>query len=171
MKKLNIIDFEASSLVSPSFPTQVAVIKEDGSTFDRFIKPSSYWQRKYNWSLDSQKIHGMSLSFLIDVGVDINVVADELNSFVDGEEVFCDGGMYDINWANELFESAKVKQTFRIGALSELFDASYLSAPMWELKLRAAENLGLKEHDALNDVKIIQTAVKYRRSNMYPRKN
>ena len=40
--------------------------------------------------------------------------------------------------------------------------------PIWFLKDEAEEHLGLKAHDALSDVKIIQTAVNWRRNNYMP---
>jgi hypothetical protein len=168
MSKLNILDFEASALKFPSFPTQVAIIKEDGSTFDRFIKPTRLWISRYNWDPESEKIHGVPLNDLVKVGTEPSIVAAQLNEFIDGEDVFCDGGEYDVNWANELFLAANIKREFRIASISELFDTETLTLPMWQLKQKAAEKLQLPEHDALNDVKIIQTAVKWKRNNYVP---
>lgn len=168
MKKVNILDFEASALQSPSFPTQVAIIKEDGSTYDRFIKPTSMWINRYNWDPKAEEIHGVPMADLIKVGTEPSQVAMELNEFIGGEDVFCDGGMYDVNWANELFLAAKIEREFRIGGISELYDVEAKALPMWELKQKAAHRLKLSEHDALNDVKIIQTAVNWRRNNYMP---
>jgi len=152
----------------PSFPIQVAIIKEDGSTFDRYIRPSDKWIETYNWDPASQDIHNIPLNTLLDIGKPLKEVAEDLNEFVGDGTVYCDGGLYDIGWCNELYEAAKIKRTFRLGSVTELYEYHAGDKQLWEVKQIAADKLKLKEHDALNDVKIIQLAVNWKRNNYIP---
>lgn len=160
MCSMNIIDFEASALKRPSFPIQVAVIKTNGETYDAFIRPTENWLDNYVWDVKSEEIHRIPLAKLFELGKEVDVVARELNEFLGGEPVFCDGGEYDVNWANELYNASTESRRF------DIFDVQYtMDSDHWgnyyKNKQRAVRDLRLVEHDALNDVKIIQQAVKW----------
>lgn len=166
---INIIDFEASALTSPCFPIQVAVIKSDGSTYDAFIRPSDNWLGNYVWDPESEKIHNTPIQLLLDVGKSIEDVARELNEFIDGEDVYCDGGSYDRMWADELYNAAlHSSRRFEILDIKDILAIEHW-VQFWSVKQRAVAILKLKEHDALNDVKIIQQAAEWCLTETIPR--
>lgn len=157
--ELNIIDFEASALRG-GYPIQVAVILANGDTYDSYIYPDDEWIDTMNWDPESEQIHKIPMSLLREHGKDIVTVANELNQFIDGREVFCDGGLYDLQWCACLFAFANVTKTFMLGDIvRDLLKGDIHNIPLYIAKREATKQLQLREHDALNDVKIIQRAI------------
>lgn len=154
-----VIDFEASSLSGQSYPIQVAVYNGEDS-YSAFIRPDDTWTE---WNMSSQAIHNIPRALLFDVGKPAVQVAEELNDFIGKEIAYCDGGIYDIHWANALHEAAQVPKTWYYGdvvsyALQGQERNVVLATGMtwFEFKQHTADKLKLKQHDALNDVKIIR---------------
>lgn len=155
-KEINIIDFEATGLGQLSYPIQVAVILDDGTTYDAYIHPTDDWLENWEWDMEAEKIHNIPFKLLADVGKPVEVVAQELNEFIGKHKVYCDGGRYDIHWKNALFDAANIKPTFVLNDTYELAPNQWLG----EYKEGIGCDMGLKEHDALNDVKIIQECIR-----------
>lgn len=156
---MNIIDFEASSL-NPGYPIQVAVILEDGQIYSAFINPPDEWIESGDWDPRSEDIHKIPMRILREHGKDVVTVANELNAFIGGVEVFCDGGLYDLRWCNRLFVTAKVTKQFMLGdIMRDLIKGPVNDIPLWRAKRDAVKELNIREHDAENDVRIIQRAV------------
>lgn len=156
-----VIDFEASGLEANSYPIQVAVYNGKDS-YDAYIRPADDWT---HWNIDSQNIHNIPRTLLIDVGKPIKQVANDLNEFIGDITVYCDGGIYDIGWANALYESAQIKRSWLIGdVVSHAMrgqERSVLRATgkhWFQLKRDIGEQYNMREHDALNDAKIIRQA-------------
>lgn len=165
--KMNIIDFEASSL-SPGYPIQVAVILENGDVYSSYINPPDKWIESNDWDPNSENVHKIPMSILREHGKDVTTVATELNAFIDGREVFCDGGLYDLQWCNRLFVTAGVTKSFMLGdIMRDLIKGPTNGVHLWAAKRVATKELGLREHDALNDVRIIQRAIEIYRDPMF----
>jgi hypothetical protein len=156
-RAINIIDFEASSLdLQKSYPIQVGVALDDGTTYSAYIKPEESWT---DWNPKSQEVHGIPRHVLRDCGKDVKTVAQELCEFIGEETVYCDGGVYDFHWLSVLFHHAKVHNTINVELVRFILpsDLRYKYHP---LKEETAKTMDLKEHDAGNDALIIQSTVK-----------
>lgn len=167
-----IIDFEASALMPPCFPVQVAVINGKGQTYETLIQPCENWLNNFNWNPESAKIHGFTKRQLIEEGKTPYRVATELNEFIGKDGVvYCDGGVYDIMWADELYKAANVERQFRISTVWHLFrDANVVyNFEYRDCVQYAHEKMHLRQHDALNDVIAIQEAVTMILDNRIPR--
>ena len=156
-----VIDFEASGLGHNSYTIQVAVCNQSES-YSAYIRPEDNWT---HWSVDSQEIHNIPRTLLLDVGLPARQVAKELNDFVCKEIAYCDGGIYDIGWTNTLYEAAKIDKSWYYGDVvsyalqgQERSVMNAVGMPWYQYKQQIAAQLKLKEHDALNDVKIIRHA-------------
>lgn len=155
-----IIDFEASSLKPPSFPIEVAVVDAGGAEFQRLIRPSQTWINEYRWDPESEKIHGIPKSILLEDGCDLVNVAKDLNDFVGDGTVYCDGGVYDINWANELYAAAGIDRRFQIASIFKLIQDSGVDKRIsyYDVVEYVHDKHGLNRHRALDDVLAIQEA-------------
>lgn len=153
-----VIDFEASSLRNNSYPIQVAICNSSDS-YSAYIRPEDHWT---DWHMDSQAIHSIPRPMLFDVGKSPTQVAKEVNDFLGDEIAYCDGGIYDIHWANVLYEAAAITKSWCYGdVVSYALEGQNRSVQMatgmtwFDLKQHTADKLQLKQHDALNDVQII----------------
>ena len=166
---MNIIDFEASSLSHNSFPIQVAVILENGTTYNAYIRPHDDWRLEGDWDPKAFEVHKIPMQLLLDVGKDINTVARELNDFLGDGIAYCDGGIYDTMWCNTLFYKSDVaRRTFKLkDVMDDLIGGPTNNVHLWHAKRKATKELNLREHDALNDVRIIQRAVEIYRDPLF----
>lgn len=122
-----IIDFEASSLASASYPIEVAW--NLGETIEQhLIAPIGRWT---DWSARSQALHGISRTELIAHGQPPARVCERLNRQLDGWVVYSDNPDYDAHWLGELF-AASHGQTprFRIGDFNALIDGLFAALPL-----------------------------------------
>lgn len=162
---VNIIDFEASSLGPQSYPIQVGVIMDDGSTYSAYIKPTpEHWT---DWSEQAFSIHNIPRQLLIDVGKTPELVAQELNEFIGKRTVACDGGVYDTHWANALYEVTSCTRSWEITSIYK-FQCLLNSGLSWQDYKQfyaSSDQLNLTEHDALDDAKLIQHIVKLSRNS------
>jgi len=152
----NIIDFEASGLGASSYPIQVAVILSDGDTYDSYILPHDDWTFHGEWCYEAEKIHNIPANTLRDIGRPLITVAQELNDFLGNQTVYCDGGVHDLQWCDTLFWKAGITRTFKIDKVRAVMREGVNYHYQKNLSVK---ELNLKEHDALNDVKIIQRTV------------
>lgn len=93
--QLIILDFEASSLSDGSYPISVGVIV-NGEARYWLIKPRTGW---IDWSLESQAIHGIKRSSLLEHGIDVSVVYYELKTLLGGAPViYSDNPYWESRW-------------------------------------------------------------------------
>jgi hypothetical protein len=122
-----IIDFEASSLASASYPIEVAW--NLGETIEQhLIAPIGRWT---DWSVKSEALHGISRDDLIAHGESPSRVCERLNQQLAGRVVYSDNPDYDAHWLEELF-AASYGQTpqFQIGDFNALIDGLFAALPL-----------------------------------------
>jgi hypothetical protein len=117
------IDFEASSLSDVSYPIEVGYASlnfENGEIVsDGFlIAPERNW---FDWSKESEKIHGIPRVDCIQYGTPANEAALQLNTVFGNNPVFCDAPSFDGMWNRRLFEyRGDFKPTFKIQSIWDL---------------------------------------------------
>ena len=96
------IDFEASSI--QGYPVQVAYgsCEEDLKCF--LIKPLEVWEKDdYLWDFNAQDIHGFSLNYLREYGLNAVSVAKEVSNDLQGKTIYSDSKV-DLNWLYYLLD-------------------------------------------------------------------
>lgn len=113
------LDFEASSLSPSSYPIQVAYSLPDGQVECWLIKPAAAWG---DWDEYAEhEIHQISRSMLNEHGMSPVWVLNRMNSVLQGQTLYCDGGSLDQRWLTCLAEAAKCSLAFQLQDVRELF--------------------------------------------------
>lgn len=156
MSKPIIIDFEASGLDENSYPIEVGVAFEDGSTYVSLIRPEDSW---VYWNPESEKVHNIPRDKLFHEGTDAKSVAEELNRLLDGKTVLSDAKDHDEFWADVMFNAAGISKKFTIQPLQ------------WHIQHPVQKHYYFKEkkklfgsivrHRAGNDAIVMQNAYLY----------
>lgn len=153
-----LIDFEASSLASASYPIEVAW--NLGETIEQhLIAPIGRWN---DWSAKSQALHGISRAELIARGQSPVWVCERLNRQLAGRVVYSDNPDYDAHWLEELFAVCRGRTpAFRIGDFYGRIDALFATleahardcaALDFELRIEALNEGWSGRHRAGRDV-------------------
>ena len=109
------IDFEASSLdLIASYPIEVGICMPDGALHSWLIQPHVLWQ---DWSESAETIHGISRQRLLQEGMPVSEVAQQLNKLLP-EQVFCDAWTFDSFWLHRLFRAAGEVPAFQLESIS-----------------------------------------------------
>lgn len=124
---LAVIDFEASSLGSDSYPIEVGVAiatgrQADIASWSALIKPSPEWKSANAWDRRSEQVHGIRQSQL-DEGLQPAEALARLNELLTPiGTVWCDGGQYDRFWFDRLCKAAPlVRPAFKLWDIVGLF--------------------------------------------------
>jgi len=161
---ISIIDFEASSLESDSYPIQVAWNISD-VVHSHYINPK-YVPEWKGWSVASEAVHNIPRSYLHEHGEHPADVAKAMNDSLAGCTVYSDAVPYDKNWCQRLFDASPYEMAFAFSdfwtkvadfAPSGIRGSGHYGMTEWTNKLRreAKKNAGhLPEHLADNDVRI-----------------
>ncbi|MCP5169520.1 MAG: hypothetical protein H6999_07150 [Hahellaceae bacterium] len=146
------IDFEASSLdLVSSYPIEVGICCEDGSTRSWLVKPHVIWQ---DWSAQAQKIHGISQEELCRDGLPLSQVTEELNALLNNQTVYCDAWTFDSFWLHRLFKGARCKPTFHLESVSVLLNSQQIQR--WQTtRTNVIKEMNIETHRAANDAKIL----------------
>jgi hypothetical protein len=113
MSELVFIDCEASGLHSTSYPIEVGWATLDLSCEGFLIRPHSSWS-EWDWSLESEKIHGIRRVECIMSGIDVREAAERLNREWGGRVVISDAPGFDGPWIARLFDAAGVDPAFPV---------------------------------------------------------
>jgi hypothetical protein len=147
-----IIDVEASGFGFNSYPIEIGVALEDGTTRCFLVKPEPGW---IHWNPESENLHGISRETLTKYGRAAKDVGTILNQMLAGKTVYSDGWSYDQSWVNLLFVFAKQPLQFRIEAITYLLNEAQLNA--WNrVKQNLLDQVQFKRHRASNDALILQ---------------
>lgn len=111
-----ILDFEASSLSDTSYPISAGLVV-DGDVYYWIIKPKPDW---FDWSLQSQAIHGFKRSYIEQHGIPANQVFDEIvNVLVDHNVIYSDAPDWESMWLSRLG-----KVNFKIESIDKLIGSN-----------------------------------------------
>jgi hypothetical protein len=66
----------------------VGVINQSGNRFCSLIKPQSDW---IQWDAQAESLHGISRQLLLEKGLSVKQVCQQLNQFLVGQIVYSDG--------------------------------------------------------------------------------
>jgi len=123
---LIILDFEASSLSTESYPIEVGVAvaaRPDApiSVWSNLIRPDRAWLANGDWDPAAQKVHNISAASLSG-GLSAHEVALSLNQMLGPVgHAYCDGGHYDGFWLEQLYKAAGITPTFQLWDMTRLF--------------------------------------------------
>lgn len=118
------IDFEASALDEASYPIEVGVCVWSSpdaapTAWSTLIRPTRAWRDDGIWWASSERIHGVTQAEL-ENGMDPAAAMAALNALLGCGTAICDGGRYDVDWANKLIRAAGVSATWMIGDFDRL---------------------------------------------------
>ena len=157
------IDFEASSLSFDSYPIEVAWSNSKDNIEAYLISPQkiSSWT---DWSVESQKIHGIHRDELIQNGKDPQFVCERIYATLDNQIVYSDASPFDMDWLKKLYEATNMPlPNFSIRDIDELCIAELACADIGAdsiverletLKIQA-KNKVQKRHRATYDVEYL----------------
>lgn len=155
MTEVNIIDVEASGLHVDSYPIEIAVLVE-GQVHSWLIKPSDQWQ---HWCVRAEALHGIARRELLSKGLDLTVVANELNTLMAKASgiLYSDADRWDDDWINTLYTQAGIKPTFHILSIYDLLSND--QAYQFQKNIRGlAASDKYRRHRAGEDVRMIYEA-------------
>ena len=147
-----IIDIEASGFGVGSYPIEVGVAMPDGTLYDWLIEPAPHWT---HWQTEAESIHGISREMLLQEGLPMADVANELNELLHNETAFSDGWGVDRAWLALLFHDAGIYQGFKIDSVYALLNEVQLDS--WgEYRQAVLDDSGHVPHRAGIDAGITQ---------------
>lgn len=152
MDRIITLDIEASGLATDSYPIEVGVILNDGSSWCSLVKPENHWQY---WCKQAEKIHQISQDNILKHGKSAVEIAKHLNQLLKDKTVYSDCWVLDDKWLRQLYMEAKLTPTFRLRDIIYLLkegDFDY-----WEeTKCAIAKELNIDRHRATTDARILQ---------------
>lgn len=161
------LDFEASSL--DGFPIQVAWSLPNGSVTCHLIDPAGVegWGDDRWDEYAEQEIHHISRDLLSKEGLPPVEVAEMMNAALEGETVYCDGGLLDQYWLEDLFEAAGIPPLFVLGDAEAMIfgkakrmflgmSADEVTEQAAAMKVQARDQVEGPQHRADNDVRYLQ---------------
>lgn len=153
--KLGVIDIEASGLGSHSYPIEIGLMLANGQQYQALIQPLSDWT---HWDAEAEKIHGITRAQILAEGKSVQEVCLEINNLCDGQTLYSDCWVYDNVWLNSLYTRAGVVPSFACSPIEALLNERQTQRYLM-CKSAVQQHLGLRQHRALNDAKIIQKAL------------
>lgn len=99
------LDLEASGFGAESYPIEVGVVSVSTRQAQSWLlKPPEVWLKHGYWSVDSEKVHGLSQKILEAEGQDLEKVAAALIRVCSGRLVLSDARKYDCAWLQRLWD-------------------------------------------------------------------
>lgn len=160
MRRMAIIDFEASCLPEDnfSFPVEVALAKVNGPSRTWLIKPSPGWQH-WDWCEDAEALHGISREQLWREGLPADQVLAELATEAAGYAIYADSDL-DAYWLETLAAACKQPSPFPIRYLGELFKDCGFDRRQVLAALQCAKEQLPTEHIARDDASRLALALR-----------
>ena len=109
--RIIFLDVEASGLHRTSYPFEVGWAFLDLNVDGFLLRPAPEWTA-WDWSFESEKIHGISRAECLRDGIDVRDAARRLNEALAGAALFCDSPGFDGDWLRKLFEASGVAPAF-----------------------------------------------------------
>lgn len=107
------LDVEASGLHAGSYPIEVGWCGLDLVATSFLIRPHASWTED-DWSVTSERVHGITRRQVIAEGVSLTEAAAKLNVACAGKEIISDSPSFDQGWLSRLFRDAGVIQAFTL---------------------------------------------------------
>ena len=99
------LDIEASSLSMDSYPIEIAWSDHQGIIESHLINPYAI-EEWTDWDFNAQQMHGLSRKQCREEGVYPAWLCKRMSqSIKPGEIIYADGGPFDQNWVDVLFEA------------------------------------------------------------------
>lgn len=147
-----IIDIEASGFATGSYPIEIGVALEDGTTFCSLITPAPDWTY---WDDEAEKVHRVARDILETYGRSTQEVAATLNQILQGKTAYSDGWEVDKPWLSTLFWEARMPQQFRFSTIEMIMSQGQMRR--WhDTKDRVLLDMEFKRHRASLDAVVIQ---------------
>ncbi|CZT36739.1 3'-5' exonuclease [Rhizobium sp. 9140] len=116
---LVFLDFEASSLGKKSYPVEVAWVFEDGTSRAHLIRPTPDWT---DWSMKSERIHGLSRRRLHLEGTPVADVARDMLETLEGHALYASAPSWDGKWLSVLLRTGGLpRHALRLGKSDDVF--------------------------------------------------
>lgn len=150
-----VLDLEASGFGRDSYPIEVGVVLPDGRSWCSLIRPEPDWT---HWDAEAARLHGLERDGLLQHGRAPCDVARTLNTWLDGQSVYCDAWAHDYPWLHRLFDAARVPLRFRLLSVQTLLDDPGMNA--WARSHDAmGRALQATRHRASHDARVIQATL------------
>jgi hypothetical protein len=111
--KIRFLDFEASGLHHGSFPVEVGWSDCDLQTTGFLIRPAPTWTID-DWSMQAERIHGISRHEAELHGVPVEEATTRLNAALADKMVFSDNPEFDKRWLMKLCRAARAEPAFQL---------------------------------------------------------
>jgi hypothetical protein len=138
------MDFEASSLAKGSFPIEVAWVLPSGQGETYLIKPMPDWTE---WSVTSEKVHGIKHRELLDHGFSCAVVAKRIQVIGKTYQFVVSAPAWDGMWLNMLLRAGGEDS---ISVLSD--DLAYFNACSAMMELMTGETGSPEFHRSQREI-------------------
>ena len=152
MAAIATLDIQASGLGKRSYPIEVGFVQANGYSRCFLIRPEPNWQY---WDKDVEQLHGLSRQTLVAYGKPVAYVANILNRYLVQQTVYCDNWADDSRWLSQLYESAGIKQLFKLESIYALL-AEPQQAMWQDAKFQIEARMDLQRHRASSDAKLVQ---------------
>src|SRR5258706_1537983 len=147
-----VLDIEASGFGRDSYPIEVGFVLPSGESRCMLIRPAAHWT---HWDAAAERLHQISRECLMQDGLAIRDVVEELNATLYDCTVYTDGWGHDYSWLAALCDVAGRVPTFRLESLRALLDED--EAERWaQTKQQVANELALPRHRASADARLLQ---------------
>ncbi len=151
-----ILDIEASGFGKGSYPIEIGVAADDGTSYSWLVLPEPDWT---HWRDEAAALHKISREELISNGLKPVVIAEQLNDLFEGQILYSDGWGFDSGWLSLLFYVARKNMLFRLDTLPKVLTEYQLEH--WD---KTKADLRLKHawthHRAEQDAKLLQLTYK-----------
>ncbi len=147
-----IIDVEASGFGSNSYPIEIGLAMDDGSSHCFLLQPPEHWR---HWDREAEKLHGLTRNQLLTFGKPLQKVAMALNELLGCRTVYSDAWGNDQSWIALLFDEVGMLPSFRLDHILSIMDEPQLAH--WEqTRAGVIAEMELRRHRASSDARIIQ---------------
>jgi DNA polymerase III epsilon subunit-like protein len=113
------IDVEASGLHRTSYPIEVGWAFLDLSSDGFLIRPAADWS-EWDWSVQSERIHGIRREECVRHGLDVWDATRRLNAEFAGKTLLSDAPGFDARWLAVLFDATGIKPEFELYLIDAL---------------------------------------------------
>lgn len=115
---IRFLDIESSGLHDGSYPIEVAWADADLRVHSFLIRPMEHWDER-DWSVESERVHNIPRSILMQHGIPAEEAAHRINESLDGFVSLSDAPGFDGGWLLRLFNDTGVTPLFRIAEFAD----------------------------------------------------